>query len=79
MQGIRGMADAALTGSNVTGNAVRQPRQLWFNASNKSDEPPDVNHVITLPARLSGTLITMAWTTDPALLRSTISNETPRT
>ncbi|HZS62886.1 MAG TPA: hypothetical protein VFA53_00075 [Xanthobacteraceae bacterium] len=49
---------------------LRAPRELWFNPTNNPDEMPDPAHVLSLPARLKGTLITMVWTTDPEYLQS---------
>jgi hypothetical protein len=51
-------------------DGLRAPRELWFNANNTPQEPPDTNFVISLPAKVSGTLITMAWTIDPTYLQS---------
>ena len=48
---------------------LRQPRELWFNRQNDPQFPPDNAHLISLPARLAGTLITMAWTMDEEFLQ----------
>jgi hypothetical protein len=44
------------------------PRELWFNQKNEENEPPDPRHVYSLPGKLQGTLVTMAFNLDPHLL-----------
>lgn len=46
----------------------RAPRELWFNKDNTPEAEPDKSHVIQLPAKLQGTLISMAWTMDVSYL-----------
>lgn len=45
------------------------PRELWFNAENSQDQPPSSEHVLDLPYRLNGTLVTMVWTLDAKFLQ----------
>jgi hypothetical protein len=56
---------------------LHAPRELWFNSANRLEDPPDPQHVIHLPARLSGTLVTMAWTMDSDYLQAN-AHETRR-
>jgi hypothetical protein len=51
------------------------PRELWFNDLNDPDSRPSADHVLSLPAPVRGTIITMAWTLNPEQL-STPSNAT---
>lgn len=51
-----------------SGRDLLSPRELWFNTSNSPEHAPDPNHVIQLPAKLQGTLVTMAWTMDGEFL-----------
>ncbi len=55
---------SAEASAGVPPGTKRAPRQLWFNPANSDTEPPDGAHVLALPGRLSGTLISMAWTID---------------
>ena len=45
-------------------------RQIWFNKDNSKDLSPDWRHVRTLPYRLNGTLVTMAFNLDRKVLGS---------
>jgi hypothetical protein len=71
---IHGVRDA----QKRPADGLRPPRELWFNPVNSPEEPPDPTHVLNMPARLRGTLITMAWTTDQKYLQSA-ANEADRT
>ena len=55
-------------------DGLRQPRELWFNSENRPDTAPDGEFVRHLPARLAGTLVTMAWTIDPGYLQSNVND-----
>jgi hypothetical protein len=47
-------------------------RQLWFNAENSPEFPPDTRHVTMLPHRLNGTLVTAAFNLEKEYLESSI-------
>jgi hypothetical protein len=47
----------------------RAPRRIWFNKRNSDAEPPDPAHVFSLPGRLQGTLVTMAFDLDRKYLQ----------
>ena len=52
----------------VRAGGPRDPRLIWFNPINRSDDPPDGNFVHDLPDHFSGTLVSVAFTLDPAYL-----------
>jgi hypothetical protein len=45
-------------------------RELWFNAINSSSEPPSLDHVVTLPSKLHGTLVSMTFAVDRSYLEA---------
>ena len=50
------------------------PREIWFNQANSPSAPPDTGHVLALPAKLQGTLVTIAWTLDKEYLEQAAAN-----
>lgn len=63
---------AGLTDPNWSKDGA-PPRQLWCNAKNTRQEPPDPDFVFDLNERLAGTLITMGFTLDAEWIRSALS------
>lgn len=50
-------------------------RSLAFNADNNLDKPPDANHVLSLPRRFPGTLITVRFVMDGGHLIATANGK----
>jgi hypothetical protein len=55
-------------------SSSQSERELWFNAENSAEYPPDPEHVFRLPRSLNGTLVSMAIALDPAYLEATANN-----
>jgi hypothetical protein len=58
-----------------TRRAPDQPRLLWCNEANSSNDPPDAKIVSSLAEHFSGTLVSVAFTLDPAYLASLVESE----
>jgi hypothetical protein len=54
--------------------APNQPRLLWCNASNTSDLPPDPAIASSLSEHFAGTLVSVAFTLDPAYLATLVES-----
>ena len=54
----------------AAGGAPNVERQMWFNAANSADHPPDSGCAIPLSRRLHGTLISMSIPLDQGYLES---------
>lgn len=52
-----------------------QPRLLWCNQANSSDYPPDASVVDALPEHFAGTLVSVAFTLDPAYLALQVESD----
>lgn len=50
----------------VRAGGSQDPRLIWFNPANKAHDPPDQNFVRDLPDHFAGTLVSVAFTLDPA-------------
>ncbi|KPF78359.1 hypothetical protein IP88_04240 [alpha proteobacterium AAP81b] len=57
------------------GGEATKPRLLWFNKENTAREPPDSEFAFDLEQPLSGTLVSIAFTLDPAFLRKQVEKE----
>lgn len=50
----------------VRAGGPQNPRLIWFNSANRSGDPPDSSFVKDLPDHFAGTLVSVAFTLDPA-------------
>jgi hypothetical protein len=63
-----------ICGLRKSGEDKLSNRQLWFNPENSSHVEPSKNHVLVIPNRLQGTLVTMSFPLDMDYLEKTVKN-----
>jgi hypothetical protein len=61
-----------INGTKRSGDVELLSRQLWFNSENSARVCPSSDHVIKLPHKLQGTLVTMSFPLDVDYLERTV-------